>query len=155
MKALGIHKDVVQFSKIGNSILEIYVSKDKLQIVRDSLLKIGATILPHCPAHIIPEYFVHASPQQMAIQRMAFLYKATSNRNLRECILRGESSETSAAIVALFHSTEKYKKNTKAAPKIISHDEDASIPADLDSLVELNDITAETVVDMIVEIVSI
>ena len=107
--------------------------------------------MPHCAAHVVPEYAKHANPQQMAIQRMAFLYKGTTNRNLRECILSGESEATHDAVITLVHSTEKFKGVNILSPDVIYHEETKSTPADLSAMSNKETAVAELSEDTAME----
>ena len=131
LKSMKIHSEVVQFSKIGNSILEIYVVSEKLDWVLSNLKKCGSVVVPHCAAHIVPEYGVNPNAHQMAIQRLAWLYSKNLNRNLRACIVAGESIETINAVMAVVQRKQEMSNVNICGPGVTYHDEDSSIPAEL------------------------
>jgi hypothetical protein len=107
LRALGIQKEVVLASKIGNSILELYValpSKD--------------TVINALKDHYIPGFDpaarpVHAqaspdSSHKALVKRLTYLYKKARYVKLKECILQGFSPIITSTVL------NEYQKSTDA-----------------------------------------
>jgi hypothetical protein len=92
---IGIRKDVFLYSKIGNSILEIFVPDDEtiLQRVMDKLVAKKVETLDYVNPTTVPAYAKCANAMEMTAVRLAFLYKKAQLKNLKECILQDCSAE--------------------------------------------------------------
>lgn len=90
---IGIANQVLLFSKIGNSILEIYVPTKDL---RDIVGKIEAKEIQlnpgynptEVPAHVVEDEAIERM-EAKAIKRVAFLYCRAWLKKLKECIFDG------------------------------------------------------------------
>jgi hypothetical protein len=111
------------FSKIGNSILEIYVpSKD----IRDIVGKIEAKDVKLNPGYnpnTVPE---HSNTEELqmrmeakAIKRVAFLYRRAWLKNLKECIFEGFDESFRTKVLNEITTTREQRSTQSEAAALI------------------------------------
>jgi hypothetical protein len=99
-RAAGIKKEVFLHSKIGNSMIEIYVPKESKEWtilnLRDKGLVVETTFDPTQR----PEYAAAdmAQTREFIVKRLTFLYKRARLVNLKSCILDGYNEDIRTAV---------------------------------------------------------
>ena len=101
LMALGVGRQVVEFSFIGKSILELYVADPQVDSVLDKLKEKKLTVLEDFNIEANPNYGKSTDTQERVVRRLAFLYKRARFHNLKECIVEGISETTKEAIINL------------------------------------------------------
>ena len=103
LKEVGIRRRVMGFSRIGNSILEIYTpdGDENLSLVAERLHRKRAVVLHDHKPWELPQ---HGSKDLQEIQakmtaRLAFLYRRARTVNHRNAILEGYSAEIREAVL--------------------------------------------------------
>jgi hypothetical protein len=102
LRLVGVKKHVFAFSKIGNSILEIYVPTGSKVVVEQQLAKADITSIPDFNALELPAFGKKSAEmvREAIVKRLTFQYKRARLTNLRECILRGVDENICAEIRA-------------------------------------------------------
>ena len=106
LKGLGISDNVITFSKIGNSVLEIYVDEDKVSKIKE---QIGLQEL-ELISNFDPEggFGDREAPKDKIIKRLSYLYRRYASNRIRTAILDGYSDEIQESIKnSILESTEK------------------------------------------------
>jgi hypothetical protein len=100
-RVAGVKKDVFLHSKIGNSIVELYVPALKKQDVVDELNCTGFVVVEDFNPAVVPDYGRQTLEQVrgLVVKRLAFLYRRGRLVNLKKCILRGYSEDIQAAVL--------------------------------------------------------
>ena len=101
-KEMNVHRDVIAVSKIGNSIIELYVKKHKMDMVREKIkAKLGIEILDNLD---LMEQSPHNKEgfnyNELTIKRLQYLYRKAALQNLKTCIVSGLSEEMAAFVAA-------------------------------------------------------
>jgi hypothetical protein len=99
-KFMDIHKSVFEVSKIGNSIMEIYVPDHALDEVASKLEARGIERV-NLQVDKTPEFARQGSQeaiQKATVNRLANLFRNAKLLRLKDCILRGYSQETQEAV---------------------------------------------------------
>lgn len=85
LKAMGVKSKILAHSKIGNSILELFVEETKIQAVKEKLNQEGIEIIPN---------FTPMAPalgrevrDEVVIKRLAYLYRKFNSSRFRRAIL--------------------------------------------------------------------
>ena len=99
LKRYGIKREVIRFSKIGNSVLELYFAADSRSKVIDNLVYHQCEILDDFDPLARPTYGVDNTFEDKAVKRLAFLYKSANLVNLRATILHGYPEVFQAKVV--------------------------------------------------------
>lgn len=89
LHGIGVKNWVVLSSKIGNSILELYVPTNKMTRVRSRLGRLGITMETQMDVSTQPPFGDRKDNTTAMIERLAFLYSRTALVNLRGTILSG------------------------------------------------------------------
>ena len=111
LKAIKINRQVTASSKIGNSLLELYIPDAVLPSVRKTLTELKITIIADIDVNTVP-VFAKVSPEvvkQKVINRLAYLYGRYKFINFRKCVLSGISPEMTTSVLALVHEKEQAK----------------------------------------------
>ena len=98
--SLGVKKDVFLYSKIGNSMIELYVPADKRTQVAGQIKWSGGVIDNNFDAREVPVYGKQ-TPEQVGnhmVKRLAYLYRRARLVNLKKCILDGYREEVKVAV---------------------------------------------------------
>jgi hypothetical protein len=92
---LQISRSVTMFSKVGNSVVEIYVPAVRKEYVLDQLMlnNVQLVSLDKVPAGCNP------APTEQKVRRLAHLYGSARFRNLQQAVLAGETEATQALIL--------------------------------------------------------
>lgn len=100
IRHIGARRETFAFSKIGNSMLELYVPAKKLDEVKETIKRNGAVVEEGFDATAIPVYTRQTAEQAkaFAIRRLAFLYRRATLVNLRSCILSGFPEDVQQAV---------------------------------------------------------
>ena len=99
LKHIGIKKEVYRFSKIGNSVLELYFVVSNKEMILTKLYESGAEVLHDFQVSVAPTYGANANMVANTIKRLTNLcVRQGTFRNLKECIFRGHSAEIVTAV---------------------------------------------------------
>lgn len=93
LNTMEIRNYVFLASKIGNSIIEIYLRKDKRDEVRAAIKKHNLELFDDFNLESKFEASKMKDVNELIAKRLAFLYKKATLQNLRICILNGLSEE--------------------------------------------------------------
>lgn len=119
LRSVGIKNDVVALSKIGNSLLEIYVPVSKLDKVTGRLAQHRVEFETGLDQTAAPPYGPQGSRNiEIMVQRLAHLYENKKLLNLRECILRGLPLEIQDQIMKICLKKQKSSSATPAKLEI-------------------------------------
>lgn len=103
LKKLDIHNQVVEFSKIGNSRLELYVPTTVVEYVKNRLNDLNVKFDNNLDINVPPAYGRATNFKQMTINRLSFLYRKAKFIKLRECILSHANAEIKQGVLAQVH----------------------------------------------------
>lgn len=97
IEGLGIKKHIAMYSRIGNSILEIYLPTANLSKVTDILSKKHIKLIDYDPK-IIPSFATKKEVVNITIKRLQFLLTKARAINLKNCIKDGHCEAVLAGL---------------------------------------------------------
>ena len=112
IKILGIGRWTLEYSLIGNSILEIYVKSDSVESVKQELAKKEMNLLQDFDITAKPEHAQTEDFKHLLVKRIKFLYERARLVNMKKCILSGLSDDIVTAVTS---------KNDESRRASISH----------------------------------
>lgn len=102
LKHIGVKGKVVAFSKIGNSVLELYTACKDRNFMHDAYAQHEVEVLVN---YNVAEPAPHArmrDPTEHIVRRLTYLMRRASVVRLRECILQGYSEHIKDLVNANF-----------------------------------------------------
>lgn len=98
LTTLGIKKRVVAFSKIGNSILELYTATRDRDEILEAFARYGVEVIQNFDVLAAAPHVRMHDPTPKVINRLTYLYRRAHVMNMRACILAGYPDEISNAV---------------------------------------------------------
>jgi hypothetical protein len=114
-KSMKIRDLVFQWSKIGNSIVEIMVPENELRTVKIALLDNDIMIIENPKLWEAPPHHTGPWNGDRFIKRKAFLYRTTKLQNMKECIMRRVPADLQQEILEQV-AIDRDQWETKLAP---------------------------------------
>jgi hypothetical protein len=114
-KSMKIRDLVFQWSKIGNSIVEIMVPENELRTVKIALLDNDLMIIENPKLWEAPPHHTGPWNGDRFIKRKAFLYRTTKLQNMKECIMRRVPADLQQEILEQV-AIDRDQWETKLAP---------------------------------------
>ena len=93
LKMIGIARWTLEYSLIGNSILEIYVKANNLNSVKETLAEKEMNLIEEFDIATKPTHAQTDDYKSLLVKRIKFLYGRARLVNLRKCILGGLPEE--------------------------------------------------------------
>jgi hypothetical protein len=109
IKAVDINNDTFAISKIGNSVLEIIVPKNKRNLIRGKLEENNLEVLADFTNSGNPAY-VNPNFKETMIRRLTNQLKYARLANVKKCIRSGVPAEILAEVDAILNQSEAVKE---------------------------------------------
>jgi hypothetical protein len=99
IKSLDLTKEIYRFSKIGNSVLELYHAQQNSEIVYEKLIMKNADVLLDFEPGKAPTYGSHSKMKENTVKRLTNLcVRQGTFVLLKKCILTGHTPEICEAV---------------------------------------------------------
>ena len=138
LKALKIHRQVTAASKIGNSLLELYIPDAVLESVKKTLTESKVSLVKGVDVNSIPIFtkLPEKVIKQKLINRLAYLYGRYKYVNFRKTVLEGIDNDTASAVLALVRAKQEAKKLLLEAVVATDTNENDTIVDNVEDTVE-------------------
>jgi hypothetical protein len=137
LKHLGIRRKVLSFSRIGNTLLEIYFPALELGFIMSQLAEFRVETVQNFDVTAIPAHAKLSAPEaveQVVVKRLAHLVKRNKLKKMRECILLDVPENTARKVMELAAEMERKDKATAQlvqAGNIFSANENGDMTLDV------------------------